>query len=58
MKDFILIAVLVAIVVGAGAYIYIAKRRGKACIGCPCSGECKGSCHLTVGEQDHNQTTK
>ena len=52
MKDIILVAVLVAIVIGAGAYIYIAKRRGKTCIGCPCSGECKGSCHHTTQEKD------
>ena len=52
MKDLILVAVLVAIMVGAGAYIYVAKRRGKTCIGCPCSGECKGSCHHTTQEKD------
>lgn len=48
MANFILIAVLLLIVGGAGAYIYRAKKRGQTCVGCPhaksCGGNC-GSCH-------------
>lgn len=42
MTDFIIIAILVLIVGGAGAYIYRAKKSGKKCIGCPDSGT--GNC--------------
>lgn len=40
MTDLIIIAVLVLIVGGAGAYIYHAKKNGAKCIGCPDSGNC------------------
>lgn len=43
--DYILIAVVLAIVGGAAFYIYKAKKSGKKCIGCPDSGSCSGACH-------------
>jgi len=50
MTDFIIIAILLAIIGGIVLYLYKAKKRGQTCIGCPyakqCgSGKCGGSCH-------------
>ena len=40
MENFIVIAIVVLIVVLAGAYIYKAKKKGNKCIGCPNSACC------------------
>ena len=40
MTDIIVIAVIVAVVGGAAAYIIKAKKSGKKCIGCPYSCQC------------------
>ncbi len=42
--DYIIIAIVAAIVGGAAFYIYKAKKSGKKCIGCPDSGSCSGNC--------------
>ncbi len=42
--DWIVIAVVVAILGLAGWYVYKAKKSGKKCIGCPDSGSCSGNC--------------
>jgi len=42
--DFLILAIIVAIVGGAGFYIYKAKKSGKKCIGCPDAGTCSGHC--------------
>lgn len=44
MTDVIIILVVLAIVGGAGTYIWRAKKRGQRCIGCPCAGKegCSG----------------
>ena len=42
--DYIIIAVVLAIVGGAALYIWKAKKNGKKCIGCPDGGSCSGSC--------------
>ena len=44
MENYILIAVLILILGGAGLYIYKAKKKGQKCIGCPSGGKC-GSCN-------------
>ena len=54
--DFILVAVILAIVGAAAWYIYKAKKNGKKCIGCPnggsCTGKCSGSsCGCGVGDE-------
>ena len=41
MTDFIILAVLAAIIIPAAVYIYKAKKRGDKCIGC---SACKGGC--------------
>ena len=41
--DYILIAIVAAILIGAAVYIRTAKKKGKKCIGCPYSGKC-GDC--------------
>lgn len=40
MADFIIVAVLLALVGAAVRYIVKAKKSGAKCIGCPASGEC------------------
>ena len=48
LMDIIVIAIIIAIVGGAMAYIIRAKKSGKKCIGCPdscsCSARSKGGC--------------
>ena len=57
MIDFIVAAIVLAILGGILFYLYRAKKRGETCIGCPyakqCgSGSCGGhSCHGT--KQEH-----
>ena len=55
--EIIAIILISLIIIGAGAYIFKAKKSGKRCIGCPdsdvcssrkCSGSCsscQGACH-------------
>ena len=54
MIDFLIIAVILAIVGGAAFYIYKAKKSGAKCIGCPqaktCGGNC-GSCSCHCGHK-------
>ena len=40
MTDFIIIAVVAAILFLAGLYVYKAKKSGQKCIGCPHSKTC------------------
>lgn len=40
MIDFILAAILLAVVSAAGCYVVKAKRSGATCIGCPVDGGC------------------
>lgn len=46
--DYIVLAVIIAIIGGAALYIYKAKKKGIKCIGCPeganCGGNCSGGC--------------
>ena len=44
IKDIAVVAILVAIVVLALAYIGKQKKKGNKCIGCPHGGNCSGSC--------------
>ena len=48
LMDIIVIAIIIAIVGGAMAYIIRAKKSGKKCIGCPycdsCSTKSKDGC--------------
>ena len=52
MENYLIIAVLVAVLGGAAGYVYKSKKKGVKCIGCPngcacntesCGGNC-GSC--------------
>lgn len=47
MIDYILIGVILAILAGAGTYVYKAKKSGKKCIGCP-----DGCCGCSGGEKN------
>ena len=58
MTNIIVTVILIAVVGGAGLYIYKAKKRGVHCIGCPdakaCAarnqaGGCSGSCAGCTG---------
>jgi hypothetical protein len=40
MTDIIVIAIVVAIVGSAAAYIYKEKKKGVRCVGCSHAGEC------------------
>ena len=42
--DYIVLAVILAIIGGAVFYIRKAKKSGRKCIGCPSSGSCGGQC--------------
>lgn len=44
MINIIVIAILTAIIILAGRYIYKEKKKGKKCIGCPYSEGCCGNC--------------
>lgn len=51
--DYIVIAVIAAVIGLAAFYVYKAKKSGKKCIGCPdggCSSEC-GSCSCGCGKK-------
>ena len=50
MIDYIIIAIIVAIVGGAAYYIYRAKKSGQKCIGCPYANACGGKCCETREE--------
>ncbi len=49
MIDIVILLLLAAILGGAAWYVYRAKKRGAACIGCPDAGSCKGSCGSCKG---------
>ncbi len=44
MENIILIILLLAIAAGASIYIFRAKKRGQACIGCPHAKNCNRKC--------------
>ena len=50
MTNFIVIAVIAAIVGGAVWYIRREKRRGIQCVGCPDSATCSGNCAGCAGK--------
>lgn len=43
-KNYIIIAVLVAIAISVTVYLLRAKRRGEKCVGCPYARQCRGKC--------------
>lgn len=45
--NIIIIAVVLAIVAAVGVYLYRAKKRGQACVGCPYSKECSKRCQCS-----------
>ena len=58
MVNFIIIAVVAAILGGILFYLYRAKKRGETCIGCPyakqCgSGACGGHSHTAAHKKTH-----
>lgn len=44
MMDILIVLILLLICGGAGHYIYKAKKRGQACVGCPHAKTCGGKC--------------
>ena len=44
MVDILVIVAILALLSGAGLYIYRSKKKGRKCIGCPDSGACSGGC--------------
>lgn len=56
LVDYIIIALVVLILGGAGLYVYRSKKSEKKCIGCPqggnCgAGNCKGCGYGNYGEK-------
>lgn len=45
MADIITVVILLCIAAGIICYLRRSKKRGDACIGCPYSRQCSGSCH-------------
>lgn len=44
MENIIIILILIAILGGAGYYIYKKRKMGAKCIGCPYAKSCTGGC--------------
>ena len=44
MANFLILAVIAAIVALAVGYIRKEKKSGKTCVGCPYGGNCSGCC--------------
>ena len=40
--DLLIIAILAAVLGGAGYYVHRSKKSGRKCIGCPSGGGCSG----------------
>ena len=53
MVNYILIALIAAIIGGAGFYIHREKKKGAVCIGCPHAGSCGGKCGGSGGCSCH-----
>ena len=53
MTDFIIIAVVAAIIAAAAGYVYKEKKNGAKCIGCP-SGGC-ASCSCGCGREQNTK---
>ena len=49
MIDYVIVAVILAILGGAIAYICKAKKKGVKCVGCPNGGNCNGKCDACSG---------
>lgn len=47
--DYVIIAVIAAIVGVAAWYVHRSKKSGKKCIGCPDGGSCSGNCAGCTG---------
>lgn len=47
--DFLILAVIAAILGAVILYIRKAKKKGVKCIGCPDSGSCSGNCSGCAG---------
>lgn len=42
MGDYIVLAILVIVIASIIIYLYLQKKNGQACIGCPHSKQCTG----------------
>lgn len=49
--DIIVIISILLIIGGALAYIIIAKKKGRRCIGCPDSKTCSGNCETCASRK-------
>ena len=51
MENYIIAAILVAIVGSIILYLVKAKKKGQACIGCPYAKQCSGKCNQKTDGQ-------
>ena len=51
MENYIIAAILVAIVGSMIFYLVKAKKKGQACIGCPYAKQCSGKCNQKTDGQ-------
>lgn len=53
-KEIIALLIIAAIVLGALVFIYISKKKGNKCVGCPNAKACKyakkGGCHCAQSD--------
>ena len=49
MIDYVIIAIILAILGGAIFYILRARKKGVKCVGCPNGGHCNGKCDTCSG---------
>ena len=49
MINILIVVILLAVLGGAGVYIYRAKKRGAKCVGCPHAGSCGSQCGCCHG---------
>lgn len=54
MVDIVVGLILCAVIGAAGRYLYRAKKKGVACVGCSCGGSC-GGCGGSCGGCGHSK---
>ena len=51
MENYIIAAILIAIIGSIIFYLVRAKKKGQTCVGCPYAKNCSGKCNQNTGGQ-------